>query len=353
MTIPTPDMLLEPVSDRSAWKGADMMRDDSWIYRLNEREAAEIESAFSRVAGSAKSHEDLSRKDFPLETFGRLVTAMRDQIEDGRGVTLLKGLPVGGKTVEQVEMLYAGIAAHIGTSVVQDTSGTLIGRVEDHGNNYQDINVRGTNTNAQLTPHCDSADILALLCVRQAKSGGVNTLASSMAIYNEILARHEAFLEPLYNGFHYNIRGNGPPVRYRDITAHRVPVYSYYDGKLSCRFNQKAILTSEQLPGVPALTPIEKDAVNEVARLSMRPDLSFEVLLEPGDLLLLSNYSVFHNRDAFEDWTEPARKRLLLRKWINIPNSRALTWEFADHYNTGPRQGPYVSRESARVAKVA
>jgi len=351
--MPKPDMMLGPVTDRSAWKGADMTKDDSWIYRLNQREAAEIESAFARSAPAAKHHDDVTKNDFPLDTFGRLVTAMRDQIEDGRGLTLLKGVPVGGKTVEQLELLYAGIAAHIGTSIAQDTQGTLTGRVEDHGNNYKDINVRGTNTNAQLTPHCDSGDILALLCVRQAKTGGVNTLASSMAIYNEILARHEEFLEPLYNGFHYNIRGNGPPVRYRDITAHRVPVYSYYRGKLSCRFNQKAILTSEQLPGGPPLTQLEKDAVNEVAALSMRPELSFEVRLEPGDLLLLSNYSVFHNRDAFEDWDDPARKRLLLRKWINIPNARQLAWEFADHYNTGPRQGPYVQREAEQIAKVA
>jgi alpha-ketoglutarate-dependent taurine dioxygenase len=189
--------------------------------------------------------------------------------------------------------------------------------------------------------------------VRQAKSGGVNTLASSMAIYNELLARHPEYLEALYNGFHYNIRGSGPPVKYRDMTAHRVPAYSYYQGKLSCRFNQKAILTSEQLPGAPPLTRMEKDAVNELAELSMRPDLSYEVLLEPGDLLLLSNHSVFHNRDAFEDWDEPARKRLLLRKWINIPNARELTWEFADHYNTGPRQGPYVERAPGRIVKAA
>jgi hypothetical protein len=278
---------------------------------------------------------------------------MRDQIENGRGVTLLKGVPIGGKSVEEIELLYAGISAHIGASIVQDTRGKLIGRVEDSGRSYEDISVRGTNTNAQLTPHCDSGDILTLLCVRKAKTGGVNTLASSMAIYNEILARHGEFIEPLYDGFHYNIRGNGPPGRFCDITAHRVPVYSYHQGKLSCRFNKKAILTAEQLPGVPALSDLEKGAVEKVAELSMRRDLSFDIMLEPGDLLMLSNYTVFHNRGAFEDWAEPERKRLLLRKWINIPNSRDLTWEFADHYNTGPRQGPYVPGEPGQVVNVA
>ncbi len=108
--MPKPDMLLGPVTDRSAWKGADMTKDDSWIYRLNAREAAEIESAFARASSTGKRHDDITPRDFPLEAFGRLVKAMRDQIEDGRGVTLLKGLPIGGKTVEQVELLYAGIS---------------------------------------------------------------------------------------------------------------------------------------------------------------------------------------------------------------------------------------------------
>ena len=54
----------------------------------------------------------------------------------------------------------------------------------------------------------------------------------------------------------------------------------------------------------------------------------------------LFNCSSLHNRDAF-DWGDPKRKRLLLRMWINIPNARDLTWEFADHYNTGPSAGDY------------
>jgi hypothetical protein len=347
------DMLLEPVKDASAWTRADMEADRSWIYRLNEGERAEIEMAFEAVARRGIRHQDVADADFPLEHFGPIVTSLREQIENGRGVAVLKGIPIAGKTVDELELLYAGIAAHIGTSIVQDTKGTIIDRVEDKGLSYNNIAVRGSTTNAQLTPHCDSADIVALLCVRPARRGGLNTISSSMAIYNEILAKHEEYLASLYRGFHYNIRGNGPPGKFVDITAHRVPVYSYNQGKLSCRYNQKAILTAEQLPGVPPLAPIEKDAVNKVAELSVRADFGCDVMLESGDLLLLCNHTVFHTRDAFEDWDEPARKRLLLRKWMNIPNARPLTWEFADHYNTGPRQGPYVPGEPSQIVRVA
>jgi hypothetical protein len=113
------------------------------------------------------------------------------------------------------------------------------------------------------------------------------------------------------------------------------------------------MLTAEQLPGVPPLTQLEKDAINKVAELSVREDLGFDVMLEAGDWLLLSNHTVFHTRAAFEDWAEPEKKRLLLRKWINIPNARELTWEFGDHYNTGIRQGPYIPGEPGQVVKVA
>lgn len=332
-----------PVLIPAAWDRKMLSEDDSWIYRLSEPEVLEIEAALEDLKNRGLRHEEVTADHAHMDQFGETVADLIDEIENGRGVALLKGIPVAGKPVQDLELLYAAISSHLGRSIVQDTAGTLIDRVEDRGISYDNIAVRGYTTNAKLTPHCDSGDIVALLCVTKAKSGGMNTIASSIAIYNEVLRTNPELLEPLQNGFHYNIRGNGPPGEYENITAHRVPVYSFHEGKLSCRFNAKAMLTAEQLPGAPALTQVEKDAINKVAELAVRPDLSYDVMLEPGDLLLLCNHSVFHTRSAFEDGDEPEQKRLLLRKWINIPNGRPLTWEFADHYNTGPREGPFVN----------
>ena len=229
-----------------------------------------------------------------------------------------------------------------GRLIVQDTSGTLIDHVSDRGKSYNDIRVRGYTTNAELTPHCDSGDLLGLLCVRQAQSGGENQLSSAVTIYNRILEERPEYLECLYRGVHYNIRGNGPPGPWRNITEHRVPVYHFRNGVLSCRFNQKAMKTSQELHGAPRLTETEVAAIDYVANVARRENVQHELRLEAGDMLILNNHWVFHNRSSFQDSTEPDSNRLLMRMWINIEGGRDLSYEFADHYNTGPREGPHV-----------
>jgi len=342
-------MLREPISDGSAWTREEIAHDRSWIYDVSSAVTDEFEQAIARAKSAALGCRDLSPSVFELPSAEGLFESVLAQLEHGRGMALVRGLPAEGKSVEECELLIAGLVAHLGTPVVQDTDGTLIDHVADRGLSYDNIKVRGYMTNAQLTPHCDSSDNIALLCVQKAQSGGVSTVSSALAGYNEILTHHSEFLETLYRGFYYNNRGNGPPGKYRDIASHRVPVYSWHAGRLSARFNQKAILTAEQLPGVPPLTEFEKAAVDKVAELALDPRFTTDVLLEPGDVLLLCNYTVFHNRSAFIDGDAPHEKRLLLRMWINIANGRGLTWEFGDHFNTGIRQGPFVAGEPTQI----
>src|SRR5262249_43848571 len=101
-----------------------------------------------------------------------------------------------------------------------------------------------------------------------------------------------------------------------------------------------------QLPGVEPLSDREHEALALVAELAMRPDIRLDMLLEPGDLQLVNNHMILHNRTAYEDFPEPEAKRLLIRAWVNMPNSRPLEDDFADHFNTGPRQPPALKDPS-------
>jgi Taurine catabolism dioxygenase TauD, TfdA family len=345
-------VLRKPVSDGSAWTRDELAADRSWTRTLDRSLVDEVEQALEGAKRAGLHHTEIKSEAFPLPSAKKLFDWLARELERGRGVAVVSGVPVEGKDVADCELLFAGLSSHLGVSVVQDTAGTHIDHVVDQGLSYDNITVRGYRTRAQLTPHCDSSDATTLLCLRQARTGGVNTVSSSLAVYNTILEHHPELLEVLYEGFHYNTRAQGPPGPYRDLTSHRVPVFSYHAGRLSCRFNEKGILTSEQLDGAPRLTEQERHAIDVVARLACEPRYSVDVLLQPGDWLLMCNYTVFHNRSAYEDFPEPERKRLLLRKWLNLPNGRELTWEFGDHFETGIRQGPYVPGEPGQTVGI-
>lgn len=335
------------VSDDTLWYSDQLRHNDDWLLPVSDSYKSELLNALAIAKKTNTPASNITKNDFPLPSYGEELKKIGLNLDQSVGFCVLRGVPIEGLSVEDIELLYAGLTSHLGSMINQDTKGTLIDHVCDRGRSYDDISVRGYTTNAQLTPHCDSGDLVGLLCVRPAKEGGMNNISCAMAIYNEILKKHPEYLEPLYKGFYYNIRGNGPVGEYQDITSHRVPVFSFHDGMLSCRYNQKAILTAEELPNTEPLTELEKNAINCVATLAMDDNIRFDVSFEAGDLAFLNNNTVFHNRSNFTDHDEPEKKRLLLRQWINLEEARELTFEFADHYNTGARLGPAIHENCA------
>lgn len=336
------EILKEPITDVTAWKGRDLARDDSWKYSLKAEEKQDLDNALKTFKKEGTPWWKLHKENFPLPVLGPRLLEIRDELEYGRGFLLVRGFPLVNYTMEEIETMYFGLSTHMGWMISQNPMGDLIDHVMDKGKSYQSINVKGYETTARLTPHCDSGDIVGLLCVQKAKQGGESTIASFTFVYNEILAHHPEYLEVLYRGFHQNIRGGGPYGRGENVTLHRVPVYTYYKGRLSGRFNAKAMRTGAEWPGIEPLTDIEKSAIDCVESLALREDLRLDMSLEAGDIQFLCNHTILHTRDEFVDYDDPNRKRLLLRIWINIPDGRELPDNFTDHYNTGPRQGVFV-----------
>jgi len=333
-----------PVRDRSAWRGSDFAGDDAWVHLVTRAELDELDAALDSVTRAGLSALEFTREAFPLPDFGATLAGILDELENGRGFALLRGIPVERYDESSLHRLYWGIAVHLGDMISQNAKGDLIGRVEDVGVDINAMNARGYMTHAALHPHNDSADIVGLLCVRQAREGGQNMIASAMAIYNEILASHPEYLDVLYAGFHYDVRGEGVTGSENEVTRNRVPVYSYFDGRLSCRYNQRAIETAARKTGRP-LTEIEQGALDTMARLTLDPRMRLDFPLQPGDLQLLNNHMVLHARGDFIDWPQRERRRLLLRLWVNRRDGegRLLAPEFAERYNTGHRQGVAVA----------
>jgi hypothetical protein len=326
------------VTGPSAWTGAELAADPSWIYCLTAAHVAELEAGVESVRARGLKLFQFGAEDFPLARLEAMLDDILEQLENGRGCALVRGLDAGRYDKEALQTIYWGIAVHLGRPISQNAKGELICHVKDSGRDYFSKNVRGYTTRSRLAPHCDPVDAVGLLCAHPAMKGGESVISSAMTVYNEILATHPEYLAPLAAGFHYDLRGEGVTDDPEEVTFNQVPVFSYFDGKLSCRFNGKSIIEGQIKAGRP-LAGVALAAVKAVAEIAARPGIRYDMTFERGDIQLLNNHVVLHSREAFEDYPEPERRRDLLRLWVNVRNGRKLAPEFAEKLNTGPRGG--------------
>lgn len=332
------EILRSPIEAPSAWLAEDYGRDASWMDILTPDEIADLDQALARLDAAGLQWPDFGKDEFDIPLLGRRLQRILAEIRSGRGFALIRGIPVRRYGPTQLRNLYWGIGSHLGEVISQNAKGHLIGEVKDSGANYADPNVRGYTTRAFLRPHSDSADVVGLFCLRKAHSGGTTTISSSMAIYNTLLREHPEYLQVLYDGFQYDLRGEGATGKTEEVSNNRLPVFSYHEGRLSCRFNPKAIETAPIKTGAQ-LSEQQLAAVHYIEALALDPRYRLDMLLEPGDIQLIDNYSVLHSRDDFIDHDDPDERRLLLRMWINIFDGRQLAPRFANRYNTGTRRG--------------
>jgi hypothetical protein len=333
----------QPVSSGATWLAADLAGDRSWISEFSPGDIAELENAVEQVKAEGLELYQVGRGDFALPELGPKIRSAVEEVENGRGVVLWRGLDPSGYDQDTLKMLYWGIGTHLGTPITHNAKGDLIGHVRDQGGDYMDKNVRGYTTRSRLAPHCDSSDVVTLLCLHPAKSGGQSVIASSTAIYNEILRTRPEYLEVLAEGFHFDLRGEGATGDADEVTYNRVPVFSWFAGRLSCRYNRKTIEDGQAKAGKPLSGPV-LEAVRYVGEVAMKDGIRFDMTFRQGDIQILNNHTVLHSREDFEDWPEPERKRNLMRMWLNLDDdiARPLAPEFADRMNTGPRGGVAV-----------
>jgi TfdA family taurine catabolism dioxygenase TauD len=325
-------ILSEIVTGPSAWRGPDLAKDRSWIYEFTARDLAELEAALARVKAKRIAMGDVRRSDFVLPSLGPKLAAQLEEINHGRGFVVLRGLPVKRHGDAGTEYMLWGIGTHLGVAVTQNPKGDLLGHVFDHGRKYGEIDVRGYETRAHLPFHTDSGDLVALLCLRRAKSGGLSSIVSSITLHNEISRQHPEYLPPLYRGFHYIRReaalGEDP------VSAHRIPVFGCADGLISCRLIRNQINAACEKMGKP-LGSLEREALDFLASLANSDRYHLDMDLQLGDIQVCNNYTILHSRTEFEDWPEPGRGRHMLRLWLSARNRRPLAPEFPQHNGYG------------------
>ena len=183
---------------------------------------------------------------------------------------------------------------------------------------------RGYKSSRELWFHADSADVSSLFVVRNAKSGGLSGVCSSLAVHNEMSRTRPDLLQALYEPWWWTwqkkcYEHEGP--------IYRQPIFSKQDGYLSCRYIGESLRrTPKNYPDVvPPLTERQIEAMKMFDTLLNGKEFPVWKPFVHGDWQLVNNHIVMHARTEFEDHPEIEKKRHLLRMWLSIPNSRPLS----------------------------
>jgi hypothetical protein len=334
---------LPPLQEGPAvWYGPEMARDPAWLTVLDAGEVAEVDAAARRLAAAERDIAAIGREDFPLPRLGPRLAAIGRAVLDGRGFALLRGLPVERWSMREAATAFFGLGTHLGRARSQNAKGHVLGHVRDLGLKSDDPNVRIYQTSERQTYHTDSCDVVALLCLRTARAGGLSTLVSSSTIFNEMRRRRPDLLRLLMEPVATDRRGEVPAGMKPYFL---IPVFNWHLGHLTAIYQRQYVDSAQRFPDAPRLTPAHVEALDLFDALANDPALNLHMEFRPGDVQLVHNHTLLHDRTAFDDWPEPERRRHLLRLWLACPGARPLPPVFAERYGSveiGDRGGVIV-----------
>ncbi|MGP9679305.1 TauD/TfdA family dioxygenase [Halomonas sp. AOP27-A1-41] len=317
------------MSPSQAWLAGDIERSSQWQRTLSTEERQGLLKGLAAYEQAGMPLWQSTGKEFPFHGIASLIEEIRHEIHQGFGFILLRDFPIEGLTTSQIEALYWGFCNHLGVMRPQGKDSGLLKSVRNAGGQYRSLSGRGYNTNAKLDYHTDFADLVTLLCINGAKTGGESLITSSLALREEMLKSAADLVEALYQPVDYSRQGEHAE---HQTPFYAAPIFSQAEGHFCCRYTRNHIRHADRHEGANAPTEQQQRAMDVLDSLAADERFSYEMTLQAGDLQILNNHTVLHSRREFEDFEEPERRRHLLRAWISTPDSQPLDSALAQAY---------------------
>jgi hypothetical protein len=314
-----------PVTTSAAWRG-DRLRGQDWVYRLSDSQIAELERLGARFLEQDPDLRHVAAEEFPLAACADAVIAWRQEVEYGRGFLLVRGLRTALYSDALSAAIYYILGLHMGDPIRQNEMGDVIDHIyATSDKTMADPTALPSKVRDGCVYHSDSSNIVALMCLRPARSGGTSCLVSGAEIHNEILRRRPDLVPLLYQPFHFDWLGQDPEAPAATYTSQLV---SLEQGVFSMYAGSYYILRAQQYAHVPRLTDAQIEVLRLFDEISYEPGIAIEMDFRPGDIQWLSNFAALHARTEFFDHPEPQRRRHLLRLWLSSKTPRPLVPNF-------------------------
>ncbi len=304
------------IESAGAWRGPEIDWMKEGLHVFSETELAEIEQALTHLLSHGNvDFPDITPENFPLNKVGALMRNIPQRLSEGRGFLMLRGLPRDKYTDDQMTRIYFGLGSYIGTPMTQSYLGDILGHVMDVSD-YEPKS-RGYRKGGGQLMHTDSCDIIGLMCLKSAISGGESRISSALAVYNEMLEKHPDLLEILEEGLYLKRTDEDGRRATRTFSEHRVPFFHEENGQITCYLPTGYARLAEK-SGKCEYTAKESEALYRVRKVSASPELYLDMGFKEGDIQFLNNRMMVHGRTDYQDAKELQDRRHLLRLWLQV-----------------------------------
>ena len=327
------------------WRADEVADPDAWTLHFTRDEREELHAAMQAARSLDVDLIDIRAVDFPLPTLSEKLRAVERELIDGRGFALLRGLDGDRYDQSEMELLYWGIGAHLGAPWPQNQHGHVLGDVTDQGRSGRDPTSRGNEIGRVRFPyHSDGSDLVGLLCLQTAQSGGTSTVANAVAIHNDLVREAPELAAALYRPQPFDFRGEEEAGK---RPWYELPVFSHYGDRLFTRYIRPYIESSQRHAEAPRIHPDAAAAMDRIDAMCADPSYNVFMDLEVGDMQFVNNYHVLHARTAYQDDRASGRVRHLKRLWLE---TRALR-ERPPYFRNEPSSHWAARRSASRIAR--
>lgn len=313
------------ISGPTLWRREDYENQpDRWVHRFTEEQIKELSDTADAFIASGTPLTGIAKSNFPLPILSKALFDVREDLINGKGFVLFKGFPADVWGNHKNAVAYMGLGTYLGYFVSQNGRGHVLGHVKDVGDDPTQIHrVRIYRTTARQFFHADNGDLVGLLCVHRALEGGESDIVSIHNVWNTLQKENPDVAELLTQPIWYFDRkgevSEGEEPYIKQAVFYLEPegkgrVYikwdPYYVRSLT-RFSDAGI--------IPALSEAQKHAMQVLEDTCQR--LALHMVLEVGDIQIVSNTHLLHARTAYKDYPAPAPRRHLLRLWLSTPET--------------------------------
>ena len=315
----------------SAWEIEELRSTNDWCFEIDQADRKQITTSIKSVFDKDRDLFDYSPDEFNLGSSWAIIERALLEAHHQKGLSIVRGLPREDLNHEEFRLLSWAIGLKAGVARPQGLASQYISAVQDAGMDYRAANGRGYSSNAELDFHVDVADLTILTCYNKAKSGGQSMISSGVTAHNYLIKERPDLAEIAYQHFYFSRQEEQAP---DEKPFYSLPLFEEEKGNLFCNWNRNRVQSAQNIEGVPELSEQQKETMDVLDEILTRPELMYTMYLEPGDMQIINNYTMFHSRTGYEDFENDLQKRCLYRLWLAPPDSVRLPESWRDFYRT-------------------